>query len=61
MRLGLLRRATGDEAGASAAEYALILGIVGAALAISALTLGNSISSSINASRDQITSCGGGC
>ena len=33
-----------DESGASAAEYALILAIVGAGIAIAALTLGNTIS-----------------
>ena len=37
-----------DETGASAAEYALILAIVGAGIAIAALTLGNSISVAIN-------------
>ncbi|URD60872.1 Flp family type IVb pilin [Sphingomonas sp. KRR8] len=33
-----------DEAGASAAEYALILAIVGTGIAVAALGLGNSIS-----------------
>ena len=33
-----------DEAGASAAEYALILAIVGAAIALAAVTLGTSVS-----------------
>lgn len=37
-----------DESGASAAEYALILAIVGAAIAIAAVTLGGSISSAMN-------------
>ncbi|WP_240309369.1 MULTISPECIES: Flp family type IVb pilin [Sphingomonas] len=32
-----------DEAGASAAEYALILAIVGTGIAVAAVTLGNSI------------------
>ena len=32
-----------DEAGASAAEYALILAIVGAAIALAAVTLGKSV------------------
>lgn len=33
-----------DQSGASAAEYALILAIVGAAIAIAAVTLGKSVS-----------------
>lgn len=37
-----------DESGASAAEYALILAIVGAGIAIAALTLGNTISKAMN-------------
>lgn len=37
-----------DEAGASAAEYALILAIVGSAIAVAALTLGNAISLRMN-------------
>ena len=36
-----------DEAGASAAEYALILAIVGAGIAIAAFNLGGSISSAM--------------
>jgi pilus assembly protein Flp/PilA len=37
-----------DESGASAAEYALILAIVGGAIAIAAVTLGKTISNSMN-------------
>ena len=36
-----------DEAGASAAEYALILAIVGAGIAVAAVALGSSISSAL--------------
>ena len=36
-----------DESGASAAEYALILAIVGGAIAIAAVTLGKTIGNSI--------------
>ena len=42
-----------DESGASAAEYALILAIVGSAIAIAALTLGGSISNAM----DEASSC----
>ncbi len=37
-----------DQSGASAAEYALILAIVGSAIAIAAVTLGGAISNSMN-------------
>ena len=36
-----------EEAGASAAEYALILAIVGAGIALAAITLGTSISTAV--------------
>ena len=36
-----------DESGASAAEYALILAIIGGAIAIAAVTLGGSISNAL--------------
>ena len=51
--LNLLR----DETGASAAEYALILAIVGSALALAAIGLGNTISGSMNAQASRITDC----
>jgi len=37
-----------DEGGASAAEYALILAIVGGAIALAAVTLGKTIGNSLN-------------
>ena len=36
-----------DQSGASAAEYALILAIVGGAIALAALALGNAVSTSM--------------
>ena len=50
-----------DRRGASAAEYALILAIVGAGIAVAAMGLGVSISNSMNSSKDNIENCGGGC
>lgn len=50
-----------DRSAATAAEYALILAIVGAAIAIAAYGLGLSISDSMNSSSNQIESCGGAC
>ena len=46
-----------DESGASAAEYALILAIVGSALAIAALSLGGTISNSLNTQANRIANC----
>jgi pilus assembly protein Flp/PilA len=37
-----------DQSGASAAEYALILAIVGTAIALAAILLGDTIASSMN-------------
>jgi pilus assembly protein Flp/PilA len=37
-----------DESGASAAEYALILAIVGTAIAVASWTLGKSVAGSMN-------------
>jgi pilus assembly protein Flp/PilA len=50
-----------DQIGASAAEYALILGILGAAIALASIALGGSISNSIGLAGNEITNCGGGC
>jgi pilus assembly protein Flp/PilA len=49
-----------DESGASAAEYALILAIVGTAIALSALYLGGQIAGAVNSAGNCIntpTSC----
>ena len=45
----------GEEDGASAAEYALILAIVGAALAAAMLVLGTSITKAVNNASNCIT------
>ncbi len=50
-------RMLGDQSGASAAEYALILAIVGSALAVAAITLGGTISGAMNAAGSRITDC----
>ena len=54
-----------DEAGASAAEYALILAVVGAGIALAAFALGEAIGVSINAATTQVQTCsaagGTGC
>lgn len=44
-----------DESGASAAEYALILAIVGVGIAVASLTLGQAITGSMNKASDCIS------
>lgn len=46
-----------DQSGASAAEYALILAIVGSGLALAAFTLGGTISSAMSSAGSRITAC----
>jgi len=46
-----------DESGASAAEYALILAIVGAGIALAAYTLGRNISNAMGAVGTKIGTC----
>jgi pilus assembly protein Flp/PilA len=46
-----LTRFWNDDSGASAAEYALILAIIGAAIAIAAIALGGAIANAMNDAR----------
>ena len=51
-----------EQDGASAAEYALILAIVGAAIAAAAIFLGQTIATAVNNAASCISSAGGaGC
>lgn len=50
-----------DQSGASAAEYALILAIIGSALAVGAFALGQSIGNAMNRSSNCIRSAGSSC
>ncbi|MBA4046830.1 MAG: Flp family type IVb pilin [Erythrobacter sp.] len=50
----LLKNFVADQSGASAAEYALILAIVGAGIAAAALALGGAISTRINSAATTI-------
>ena len=45
--MNLLVKMIKDQSGASAAEYALILAIVGGAIALAAVTLGGSVSNAM--------------
>lgn len=49
-----LARMLADQSGASAAEYALILAIIGAAIAFAAIALGRAISNDVNRSANCI-------
>jgi pilus assembly protein Flp/PilA len=46
-----------DNSGASAAEYALILAIIGAGIAIAAVGLGTAISNAMDAASTKIADC----
>jgi len=50
-----------DDSGASAAEYALILAIVGTAIAGAAIVLGGSIANAMNSASDCIKTAGDTC
>jgi pilus assembly protein Flp/PilA len=50
-----------DESGASAAEYALILAIVGTAIAASAIFLGDTIANAMNDASTCISTNGNTC
>ena len=50
-----------DESGASAAEYALILAIVGAGIAAAAIFLGGAISTAVNQAGTCIATDGATC
>jgi pilus assembly protein Flp/PilA len=50
-----------DESGASAAEYALILAIVGAAIAFAAILLGGTIANAMNSASTCISTQGKTC
>ena len=56
-----LLRVLADRSGATAAEYALLLAIVGATIAVAALALGNVIAASLDTQSATIATCGGLC
>lgn len=46
-----------DESGASAAEYALIIAIVGVGIGAAALALGNNVTAAIGGAADKVNEC----
>ncbi len=59
--VSFLNRFWSDESGASAAEYVIILAILGSALAFSAFLLGGAISTAINDTATCVNSNGAAC
>ena len=57
----LIKSFVADDSGASAAEYALILAIVGSAIAAAAIGLDGAIGNSINNASTCISTKGGTC
>lgn len=57
--MNTLKTLWNDESGASAAEYALILAIVGTGIAAAAFALGDSISDAMTQAKTCIDSSGG--
>ena len=57
----ILKLVLQDCCGASAAEYALLLAIIGGAIILAAVALGIAISGSVSRASSEIESCGGGC
>ena len=57
----LLNRFCTDQSGAAAAEYVLILAIIGAALAIAAVLLGDTIANAMDETSTCISSNGNDC
>jgi pilus assembly protein Flp/PilA len=57
LMINLARNLIADESGAAAAEYALILAIVGAAIGGAAFLLGNQVKTSITGAAQQVKNC----
>ena len=49
-----------DESGASAAEYALIIAIVGVGIGAAALALGANVTDAVGDASDEVAACGDG-
>lgn len=59
--MNILKTLWNDQSGASAAEYALILAIVGTGIAFAAFTLGTAISGAMNNASACINATDGQC
>ncbi|MFM5895545.1 MAG: Flp family type IVb pilin [Novosphingobium sp.] len=55
--INVIRNVIRDESGAAAAEYALILAVIGSAIGAAAFLLGSAVKTSIGASKTQVVNC----
>ena len=58
--MSFIRNFVRDESGASAAEYALIIAIVGVGIGAAALALGSNVATAIGDSSDEVAACNDG-
>ena len=56
-----MRKLLTNTSGATAAEYGIILAVIGSVIAIAAFTLGGAISGATDVAATTIETCGGGC
>jgi pilus assembly protein Flp/PilA len=61
MNMNTLIKMLKDDSGASAAEYALILAIIGTGIAIAAIVLGGAISEAMNDAADCVNGANSAC
>ena len=57
----MIKRLIHDRSGASAAEYVMVLAIVGSAIAVAAVGLGSAVAGSMNTASGQVANCGDQC
>lgn len=55
--MNFIRNFMRDESGASAAEYALIIAIVGVGIGAAALALGQNVTAAVNKASDEVYNC----
>ena len=58
--MSFIKNFIADESGASAAEYALIIAIVGVGIGAAALALGNNVQAAIGGAANDVAECGDG-
>lgn len=56
--MSFIKNFIADESGASAAEYALIIAIVGVGIGAAALVLGNNVTRAVGTAADEVAACG---
>ena len=56
--MAFIKNFIADESGASAAEYALIIAIVGVGIGAAALALGANVTQAIGGASDEVAKCG---